>query len=133
ATNCAQANVGATDYFPRWTAALAKGFHLAPTADHDAHCDNFGTGMPTRTVYLLPNGASPALTKSALEQAHKARHFFASEDANAQIVFATSDGAHVMGDIFTAGASVTLPGAAYDPTGEAVSRIEPARGRIGAA
>jgi hypothetical protein len=133
ATNCATANVGATDYSPRWNQALVKGFHLAPTADHDAHCNNFGTGLPTRTVYLLPNNLSPALTKSALEQAHKARHFFASEDSNAQIVFATSDGAHIMGDIFTAGASVTLRGAVYDPNSEGVSRIELWRGQIGGA
>jgi len=133
AANCAQANVASTDYVPRWNAALAKGFHLAPTADHDAHCDNFGTGLPTRTVYLLPNNVSPALTKSALMAAHKARRFFASEDANAQVVFATSDSAHVMGDIFTGGASVTLRGAAYDPNGETVSRIELWRGQIGAA
>ena len=133
ATDCASANVASTNYVPRWNEALAKGFHLAPTADHDAHCDNFGTGLPTRTVYLLPNNVSPALTKSALMAAHKARRFFASEDANAQIVFGTSDGAHVMGEIFTGGASVTLRGAAYDPNGESVSRIELWRGQIGAA
>jgi hypothetical protein len=133
ATNCAVANIASTDYSPRWNSALAKGFHLGPTADHDAHCINYGTGLPTRTVYLLPNNVSPALTKNALEQAHKARHFFASEDANAQIVFATSDGAHIMGDIFSAGSSVTLRGAVYDPNGEGVSRIELWRGQIGAA
>src|SRR5262249_59089865 len=49
ATNCATANIGATDYSPRWNEALAKGFHLAPTADHDAHCVNTGDGLPTRT------------------------------------------------------------------------------------
>ena len=66
--------------------------------------------------------------------AHKARHFFASEDPNAQLVFATSDGAHIMGDIFSVtGTSVTLRAAAYDPNGEAVSRIELWRGQIGAA
>ncbi len=131
ATNCSAANIASTDYSPRWNAALVKGFHLAPTADHDAHCNNFGTGLPTRTVYLIRNNVSPALTKANLEAAHKARHFFASEDANAQIVFATSDGAHVMGDIFTAGASVTLRGAVYDPNGEGVSRIELWSGQIG--
>jgi len=132
ATNCATANLGATDYSPRWNEALVKGFHLAPTGDHDAHCDNFGLGLPTRTVYLLPNNVSPALTKSALLSAHKARHFYASEDPNAQLVFATSDGAHVMGDIFSVtGTSVTLRAAIYDPNGEGVSRMELWRGQIG--
>ncbi len=133
-TDCAAANIGATDYSGRWNSALVKGFHLAPTGDHDSHCDNFGLGLPTRTVYLLPNNVSPALTKSALLAAHKARHFFASEDPNAQLVFATSDGAHVMGDIFTAsGTSITIRAAVYDPNGEAVSRIELWRGQIGGA
>ena len=45
ATTCATANVGATDYSLQWNAALVKGFHLAPTGDHDAHCDNFGLGL----------------------------------------------------------------------------------------
>ena len=133
-TNCAAANIGATDYSGRWNSALVKGFHLAPTGDHDSHCDNFGLGLPTRTVYLIRNNVSPALTKTNIMSAHKARHFFASEDPNAQLVFATSDGAHIMGDIFTAtGTSITLRAAVYDPNGEAVSRIELWRGQIGGA
>ena len=131
ATNCANANVGSTDYSARWKAALNLGFHLGPVADHDAHCNNYGVGIPNRTVYLLPNGVSPALTKTALLQAHKARHFFASEDSNAQLVFATSDGAHVLGDIFSVSGSATLRAAVYDPAGETVSTIEVWRGQIG--
>ena len=131
-TDCAAANIGATDYSGRWNSALVKGFHLAPTGDHDAHCDNFGLGLPTRTVYLIRNNVSPVLTKTNLLSAHKARHFFASEDPNAQLVFATSDGAHIMGDIFNAsGTSITLRAAVYDPNSEAVSRIELWRGQIG--
>lgn len=131
-TDCGTANVGSTDYSPRWNSALVKGFHLAPTGDHDSHCDNFGLGLPTRTVYLIRNNTSPVLTKANLLAAHKARHFFASEDPNAQLVFATSDGAHVMGDIFSVtGTSVTLRAATYDPNGEGVSRIELWRGQIG--
>jgi hypothetical protein len=132
-TSCSTADVATTDYTPQWNAALAKGFHLGPTGDHDSHCDNFGLGLPTRTVYLIRNNVSPVLTKANLLAAHKARHFFATEDPNAQLVFATSDGAHVMGDAFTAGASVTLRVATYDPNGEGVSRIELWRGQIGAA
>ena len=119
-----------TDYSIRWRETLNRGFHLGPAADHDSHCNNYGQGIPNRTVYLLPNGAAPALTKTALLQAHRARHFFATEDSNAQLVFATSDG-RVMGDIFTATGPVTLRAALYDPNGEAVSRIEFWRGQIG--
>ncbi len=131
ATNCADANVASTDYSPLWKNALNRGFHLGPTADHDAHCNNFGVGLPNRTVYLLPNNASPALTKLALLQAHKARHFFASEDSNAQLVFATTDGAHIMGDVFSVSGSASLRAAVYDPGNEAVSSLEIWRGQIG--
>jgi hypothetical protein len=131
ATNCADANVASTDYSPRWKEALNKGFHLGPVADHDAHCNNYGAGIPNRTVYLIPNGATPVLTKTKLLQAHKARHFFATEDSNAQLVFATGDGAHVMGDVFSASGSMTLRAAVYDPGAEAVSSLEVWRGQIG--
>lgn len=132
ATNCADANVGATDYSSFWKTALNMGFHLGPTADHDTHCANYGLGIPNRTVYLLPNNATPVLTRTAWMQAHKARHFFATEDPNAQLIFATSDNSHIMGDIFTAPSSVTLRAAVYDPDGEGLSRLEIWRGQIGA-
>jgi hypothetical protein len=128
-TSCAAANIASTDYVPLWQAALNKGFHLGPTADHDAHCITYGIGMPDRTVYLLPNGSSPVLTKAALLSAHKARHFFATEDANAQLVFVA--GTHIMGDIFTSSSPLTLRAAAYDPDGETISRMEIWRGQIG--
>ncbi len=131
ATDCANANVASTDYSPRWREALNKGFHLGPVADHDSHCNNYGVGIPNRTVYLVPNVATPVLTKLKLMQAHKARHFYATEDSNAQLVFTSSDG-HVMGDIFSAsGGSLTLRAAVYDPGAESVSTIEVWRGQIG--
>ena len=127
---CANSNVASTDYSPRWRETLNKGFHLGPVADHDAHCNNYGVGIPNRTVYLLPNGGATALTKTALLQAHKARHFFASEDSNAQLVFATVDGSRVMGDIFNAAGTASLRVAVYDPANEGVSTIEVWRGQI---
>jgi hypothetical protein len=131
AATCADANVASTDYSARWREALNKGFHLGPVADHDSHCNNYGLGIPNRTVYLLPNSGATVLTKTALLQAHKARHFFASEDSNAQLVFTTSDGARVMGDIFSAAGTVTLRAAVYDPANEGVSTLEIWRGQIG--
>jgi hypothetical protein len=133
ADNCANANVASSDYSGQWRSALNKGFHLGPVADHDVHCNNYGSGLPNRTVYLLPNGSSPALTKLAMLQAHKARHFFASEDSNAQLVFATSGAptGKIMGDIFGASGTATLRAAVYDPNGESVSTLEIWRGQIG--
>ena len=37
---------------------------------------------------------------TSIMAAHKARHFYATEDPNLQLVFATSDDSHIMGDIF---------------------------------
>ncbi|HPC84077.1 MAG TPA: pre-peptidase C-terminal domain-containing protein [Thermoanaerobaculaceae bacterium] len=127
---CADANAGTADYFARWTKALSVGFHVAPTGESDAHCANYGVAVPTRTVYLIPNSSTPVLTKTKLMQAHKARHFFATEDPNLQLVFATSDGAHIMGDIFSA-STATLRVGVYDPDGESVSAIEIWRGQPG--
>jgi len=125
ATDCATANVGATDYSGQWKAALNKGFHLAPAADHDSHCNNYGVALPTRTVYL-----APSLTKADLLAAQRARHFFATEDPNVQLVFRTSDGAHIMGDIFNAAGGATLVASVYDPNSEAVATLEIWRGQI---
>ena len=126
ATDCATANVGATDYSARWKEALNLGFHLAPAADHDSHCNNYGTALPTRTVYL-----APSLTKADLLAAHRARRFYATEDPNAQLVFRTGDGAHVMGEIFNAPGGTTLVANVYDPDGESLSTLEIWRGTIG--
>ncbi len=131
AASCADANVASTDYSPRWREALNKGFHLGPVADHDSHCNNYGLAIPNRTVYLLRNNTSPVLTRTALLQAHKARHFYATEDSNAQLVFATADGARVMGDSFNAAGSASLRAAVYDPGNEGVSTLEIWRGQIG--
>lgn len=126
ASDCSTTNVGATDYSARWKQALNAGFHVAPAADHDSHCNNYGVALPTRTVYV-----APSLTKADLLAAHKARHFFATEDPNAQLVFRTGDGTRIMGDIFNAAGGTTLVANAYDPDGEDVLTLEIWRGTIG--
>lgn len=124
-TDCANANVGSTDFSQRWKEALNLGFHLAPAADHDSHCNNYGMALPTRTVYL-----APSLTKADLLAAHRARHFYATEDPNAQLVFRTTSG-KVMGDIFNAAGGATIIANLYDPDGESTSALEIWRGQIG--
>jgi hypothetical protein len=126
AADCANANVASSDYTAQWKTALNKGFHVGPVADHDSHCNNYGMALPTRTVYL-----APSLTKASLLAAHRARHFFASEDPNAQLVFRTVDGTHVMGDIFNSAGGASLKASVYDPNGEAVTTLEIWRGQIG--
>lgn len=127
-TDCGTGNIGSTDYSGRWREALNKGFHLAPTADHDSHCNNYGTALPMRTVYL-----APSLSKANLLAAHKARHFYATEDPNAQLVFRTAaGGGRIMGDIFTAAGGATLVANLYDPDAESTTTLELWRGQIGA-
>jgi len=126
ATDCATTNIGATDYSQRWKEALNLGFHLAPAADHDSHCNNYGMALPTRTVYL-----ASSLTKANLLAAHRARRFYATEDPNAQLVFRTGDNAHVMGETFNAAGGATLVANLYDPDGESISTLEIWRGQIG--
>jgi hypothetical protein len=126
ATNCADTNVGSTDYTARWKEALNKGFHVGPVADHDSHCNNYGVALPTRTVYL-----APSLSRTAIMAAHRARRFYATEDPNAQLVFRTLDGTRVMGEEFTSAGGATLVANLYDPDGESTSTIEIWRGQIG--
>lgn len=130
-TSC-PSRAGTSSRFDTWMVALNIGFHVGPTGESDAHCNNYGVGVPTRTVYLLPNGSSPVLTKTALLTAHKNRHFFASEDPNVQIIFGTADDSHIMGDIFDTTTSVTLRADVRDPDGETTTKIELFRGQVGA-
>lgn len=60
---------------------LDRGFHLAPTGNQDNHFKNWGTLSATRTGVI-----APALTKSDLLAALKARHVFATLDANLSFV-----------------------------------------------
>ncbi|HYH06446.1 MAG TPA: Ig-like domain-containing protein [Thermoanaerobaculia bacterium] len=126
ATNCANTNVGSTDYTARWKEALNRGFHVGPIADHDSHCNNYGVALPTRTVYL-----APSLSRSAIMAAHRARRFYATEDPNAQLVFRTLDGSRVMGAEFTSAGGATLVANLYDPDGESTTTLEIWRGQIG--
>ena len=125
ANDCATANVASSDYSARWREALNKGFHLGPVADHDSHCNNYGVALPTRTVYL-----APSLTKANILAAHRARHFYATEDPNVQLVFRTNDGTRIMGDIFNSAGGATLVANVYDPDGESVTTLEIWRGQI---
>ncbi|MBP7867971.1 MAG: pre-peptidase C-terminal domain-containing protein [Acidobacteria bacterium] len=130
AFTCADSNIGSSVYFTRWAEALNKGFHLGPVMDQDSHCNNHGVAVPNRTCYVVPNGTSPALTRANIMAAHRARHFFATEDPNIQLVFTAGNG-KIMGDIFTAPAGLSFRVAAYDPDGETFTAVKVFRGQIG--
>jgi len=63
-----------------WDYYLLNGFKTAPTAPHDNHYANWGTGHSTRTGII-----APALTEASLLEAIDQRAVFASEDEELQV------------------------------------------------
>ncbi len=74
--------------------ALAKGYHLGPTIDHDNHNSTFGRTNHTRTVVL-----ANALTRNEIMGAYRANRFYASDDWDAKVTFSVNG--NVMGSDFT--------------------------------
>ncbi len=60
-----------------WDYYLLRGFRAAPTASHDNHWSNWGTGHTSRTGVL-----APSLSRKSLMTAIDRRQVFASEDEN---------------------------------------------------
>lgn len=69
---------------------LNLGFHLAPTADQDNHTPNWGNATDARTAVI-----APALTRSAILAALRARHVYATEDKNLRVIARVNG--HLMG------------------------------------
>jgi hypothetical protein len=86
-----------------WDYYLLQGFRTAPTAPHDNHFANWGTGHSSRTGIVAAQR-----TEDALLDAIDARAVFASEDEELQLrVYA--DGRVPMGsELTTRGATATL-------------------------
>jgi trimeric autotransporter adhesin len=81
--------------------ALAKGYHVGPTVDHDNHNSNFGRTNHTRTVVL-----ANTLTRNNIIGAYRANRFYASDDWDAQVNF-TINGS-VMGSDLTTNSNSTI-------------------------
>src|SRR5713226_347143 len=115
-----------TDMFNR---ILGAGYHVAPAADPDVHCSNYGTSTRDRTVIL-----ASALTKAALFDALHQRRVYATSDSNVQLVYNMNAGASTYwmgaGGIRTAGrvatsGSITLHISVWDPdAGESATSIK---------
>jgi hypothetical protein len=84
----------ATLYETQFKAALAKGYHLGPTIDHDNHYTTFGRTSQTRTVVL-----ASALNRDSIIAAYRHRRFYAADDWNIQVNY-TINGSY-MGSIDT--------------------------------
>lgn len=74
-----------------WHYYLLQGFHLAPTANHDNHYANWGSGHSTRTAIIAPE-----LNERALLDGIDRRLVYASEDEHLAVGF-YADGRIPMG------------------------------------
>ncbi|HEX9984835.1 MAG TPA: hypothetical protein VGF69_16355 [Thermoanaerobaculia bacterium] len=120
---------GGSTYLTRFNQALSYGWKIAPEAHQDNHCWNFGNATPNRTVALIPNSAT--FNQQSLVAAFGARHFYAAQDRDVQLVYRTTDGTRVMGDAFDASASIPVEIRVSDPASEGVQKIELWAGRAG--
>lgn len=120
---------GGSTYVSMFNKALSVGWKVAPEAHQDNHCWNYGNSTPNRTVAIIPNGTT--FNQASLVGAFGARHFYASQDRDAQLVYRTSDGSRVMGDSFGAGSATSVFVRLSDPSGDAVQKIEIWGGKVG--
>jgi len=115
-----------TDMYNR---ILGSGYHVAPSADPDVHCANYGTSTRDRTVIM-----AASLTKAALFDAIQNRRVYATSDTNVQLVYNMvaggttywmgAGGIRANGPVPTSGA-ITLHVSVWDPdAGEAASSIK---------
>lgn len=108
--------------------ALSAGFHVAPAADSDVHCSNYGTSTRDRTVF-----AATQLTKAALFDAWHHRRMYATSLPTAQMAFTMNTngttfpmgagGIRTEGPVATSGA-ITLHSSAFDSAGHTVTSIK---------
>lgn len=72
----------AQSFESKFFTALAKGYHVGPTIDHDNHYTTFGRTNTSRTVVL-----AAFLNRDSIMAAYKANRFYASDDWNAKVNF----------------------------------------------
>ena len=73
---------------------LAKGYHLAPTIDHDNHNTTFGKTTYSRTAVI-----SPSLSKADMIAAIRNMNVYATQDCDTKVDFMIN--ARMMGGVFT--------------------------------
>ena len=106
--------------YDAYVQALDKGWHLAPTNNHNNHEGQFGSAGSARTVILAKE-----LKEESLYAAMKARRVYATEDSDLQIHYAL-DGA-VMGSqlrLSEIGERAELVVKLYDPTDIGLGLVE---------
>ena len=121
-------NYSPFDSTDQYNRALSAGFHVAPAADSDVHCSNYGTSTRDRTVF-----AATSLTKAALFDAWQHRRMYATSlptaqmaftmNANGSTFFMGAGGIRTEGPVTTSGA-ITLHTSVFDAAGHTVSSIK---------
>ncbi|MFC7670672.1 hypothetical protein ACFQT0_27285 [Hymenobacter humi] len=109
-TNTTYSNPSRGSYTPYFQTLLAKGYLVGVTLDHDNHNTTFMRTTPARLVVL-----APALTKADVMDALRQRHFYASDDWNAEVTFTLNS--QPMGSIYAdqAPASMSVSDADNEP------------------
>jgi len=95
-------------YEDKFLKALARGYHVGPTIDHDNHNTTFGRTNKSRTVVL-----ASSLHRDSIMAAFRANRFYASDDWNAQVNF-TING-KFMGTDFTSTGNSSISVTVNDP------------------
>ena len=119
---------GGSVYESMFQLALERGWKVAPESHQDNHCWNYGNSTPNRTGVVIPTGST--FNQQTLMSAYNGRHIFASQDRNAQLIFRTSDNAHILGDVFSTN-SLSVNVSLRDPDGDSVQKIEVWGGPVG--
>jgi hypothetical protein len=123
-TNTTYTNPSPGSYTGTYTTLLSRGYHVGISLDHDNHNTTFLRTTPGRLVVL-----APALTKADLLDAMRQRHFYASDDWNAEASFTLNN--QPMGTIFTDQTQPSVSVSVSDVDNEAVSSIRVLRGEPG--
>jgi hypothetical protein len=89
--------------------ALAKGYHVGPTIDHDNHYMTFGKTNTSRLAILAQQ-----LTKNTLLDAMRKRRFFATQDCDTKLMLSINQ--QDMGSIANGALVPTITVTATDPT-----------------
>jgi hypothetical protein len=94
-------NPSTSTFLTQLNRALAAGYHIGPTIDHDTHNTVFGRSQRGRTHVLAPNK-----TANDILDALQANRFYASDDWNVQLDFKING--RVMGERFAAAGTPNL-------------------------
>jgi hypothetical protein len=82
-TNTTYSNPGSSmSYLWYYQKLLARGYHLAPTVDHDNHNTTFG-----RTTYSRSAVVAPSLSKTQIINGFHNMHVYATQDCDTKVEF----------------------------------------------